>query len=209
MAIKTYDRLSHVYDLLAGSSEMPFINLGLELLRVEPGESVLEIGCGTGKALVELCQQVTKKGNVYGLDLSYGMLQAASKRLTEIRYLENAPLICGDGASLPYASGVFSSVFMSFTLELFDTPEIPLVLAESWRVLEPDGRIGVVAMLKPIQASLIVRLYEWLHAHFPTYVDCRPIIAGEMIRSAGFRLEKQLVKSMWGLPVELLLARKG
>lgn len=97
---------------------------------------------------------------------------------------------------------------MSFILELFDTPEIPLVLAECRRVLQPGGRLGVVVMMKTDHPEWIVRLYEWLHAHLPTYVDCRPIDGLGMIQAAGFRLEKRQVKSMWRLPVEVVVVRK-
>src|SRR4030042_1729739 len=50
----TYDRLSPIYDGLAGSSETQFMHQGLEMLGMNTGETVLEIGCGTGKAQVEL-----------------------------------------------------------------------------------------------------------------------------------------------------------
>jgi ubiquinone/menaquinone biosynthesis C-methylase UbiE len=207
-ARKAYDRLSDIYDLLAGSSETQFTHLGTEMLAVGLGESVLEIGSGTGKALVELCAQVGASGRVYALDLSPKMLHRAQDRLVSAGKLSQTSLLEGDGASLPYQNGSFIAVFLSFTLELFDTPEIPMVLAECQRVLKPEGRLGVVAMLKTTPPSPIVRLYEWFHARLPTYVDCRPINAHEIIQAAGFCVEKRNLKSMWGLPVEVVVARK-
>lgn len=204
-ARRAYNRLSHTYDLLTGASETRFIHQGLEMLAVGAGETVLEIGCGTGKALRELCHHTEK---VFGLDLAAGMLQVANERLTKDTYKGRVHLLCGDGAALPYADHSFSALFMSFTLELFDTPEIPLVLAECYRVLQPSGRLVVVSMLKTLQPGPAVRLYEWFHEHFPVYVDCRPIDAQGMIKTAGFKLEKRLVRSMWGLPVELVMVRK-
>jgi ubiquinone/menaquinone biosynthesis C-methylase UbiE len=204
-AKRAYNHLSRVYDLLAGSSETQFMHLGLEMLSVSGRETVLEIGCGTGKAVWELCHHT---GRVYGLDLAPGMLRVAHERLLKDNLEGRVHLLCGDGAVLPYSNHSFSALFMSFTLELFDTPEIPLVLAECHRVLQPGGRLGVVAMLKSDPPSRIVRLYEWFHEHFPTYVDCRPIDVKGMIQAAGFRLEKRQVRSMWGLPVELVMASK-
>ena len=204
-ARRAYNRLSRVYDLLTGSSETRFMHLGLEMLAVEAGETVLEIGCGTGKALWELCHHTER---MYGLDLAAGMLHVARERLSKENLEGRVHLLCGDGAALPYADHSFSALFISFTLELFDTPEIPLVLAESHRVLQPDGRLVVVSMLKTIKPGPAVRLYEWFHEHFPVYVDCRPIDAQGMIQTAGFKLEKRLMKSMWGLPVELVMVRK-
>jgi ubiquinone/menaquinone biosynthesis C-methylase UbiE len=119
---------------------------------------------------------------------------------------QRVTLLEGDGITLPYKSGSFNVVFLSFTLELFDTPEIPLVLAECQRVIQSPGRLGVVSMLKSDRQGLVERLYEWFHLHIPAYVDCRPIDAHRLIHEAGFSIEKRQVRSMWGLPVEILVA---
>jgi ubiquinone/menaquinone biosynthesis C-methylase UbiE len=203
-----YDRLSHWYDLLAGSSEAVHMRLGLELLAPQEGEAILEIGSGTGKALVSLCHSVGREGKVFGMDLSGGMLRVASRRLAEAGLTGQAYLLVGDGARLPYKDESFEAVFMSFTLELFDTPEMPEVLSECNRVLRPGGRLGVVSMLKSAQPGLAERLYEGAHAKLPAYVDCRPIEAQRLIQTAGFTLEKRQVRSMWGLPVEVVVEIK-
>ena len=206
IAKKSYDRLSHIYDWLAGSSETQFMHLGLEMLTINSRESILEMGPGTGKGLVEICHKVGESGKVYGLDLSRGMLQVAQDRLMKAGYEGRVRLLIGDGSLLPYADHAFSALFLCFTLELFDTPEIPQVLEECKRVLQPGGRLGVVCMLKTEQPGKIVRLYEWFHEKIPSYVDCRPINAREIIEKAGFSIQQHQLKSMWGLPVELVVA---
>ena len=163
--------------MLAGSSETPLMRRGLEMLAASEGESVLEIGCGTGKAQVELSARVGAAGSVFGIDLSSGMLRQAQARSLRTGMSNRVTLLQGDGAHLPFQSATLSAVFLSFTLELFDTLEIPLVLAECRRVLMPGGRLGVVSMLKTDPPGWTVRLYEWFHAHLPAYVDCRPIEA--------------------------------
>jgi ubiquinone/menaquinone biosynthesis C-methylase UbiE len=207
-AKKSYDRMSGIYDLLAGSSEGPLMRKGLEMLGVPPGEKVLEIGTGTGKAQIELCQQVGEKGLVYGMDLSSGMLRVARNNLAKVGFANRTHLLSGDGAWLPYASASFTAVFMSFTLELFDTPEILQVLGECWRVLKHGGRLGVVAMQQSEHPGWMLRLYEWFHEKLPNYVDCRPIDTASLIQDAGFNQEQQQFRSMWGLPVVLVVAKK-
>ena len=96
---------------------------------------------------------------------------------------------------------------MSFVLELFDTPAIPVVLRECRRALRANGRIVVVAVSKQERAGLVLRAFEWTHRHFPNLVDCRPIYARAALETAGFRIERTVQRNMW-VPVEIVLARR-
>lgn len=203
----SYNRLSGWYDLLAGSSERKYTEAGLALLDVAAGERALEIGCGTGHALVSLAQAAGNTGTVVGLDLSTGMLKVAGRTLQKAGGLAQAGLICADGLHLPFSGRSFDAILMSFTLELFDTPEIPRVLAECHRALRAGGRIGVVAMAKQKESRLMVRLYEWAHANYTKYADCRPIYVREPLQSAGFTITASRSMLMFGLPVDVVLAQ--
>lgn len=202
----SYDRLSRWYDWLAGSSERKYKEKGLDCLHVTLGESVLEIGYGTGEMIQELAQKVGGSGQVAGIDLSTGMFKVAQDKLKKAGLSEVANLACADAARLPFSGNFFDAVYMSFTLELFDTPEIPVVLQECRRVLRPHGRIAVVAMAKREAGSLMVRLYEWAHANFERYADCRPIYLQTSLEDAGFRITGKTEMSMFGLPVDIVLA---
>jgi ubiquinone/menaquinone biosynthesis C-methylase UbiE len=204
----SYNRLSKVYDLLAGESEKTYKDTGLQFLCVQPGEIVLEIGFGTGKTLVPLSRSVGATGKVYGLDISEGMLSVAGERLRKAGVFNRVDLKCGDAVRLTYPDRSFDAVFLCFTLELFDTLEIPIVLQECRRVLRPDGRICVVAMSKKGKPNLMTRLYDWCHEKIPNYVDCRPIYVQESLDAADFRTRETKLMLMWGLPVEIVLAKK-
>ena len=203
-----YDKISRVYDLLAEHSEGPVRRAGLDKLDARPGEKVLEIGFGTGHCLVSLAQSVGPTGKVYGLDLSEGMLRVARDNLHKAGLAERVELACGDAERLPYPSDGLDAIFMSFALELFDTPEIPKVLAECKRVLRPGGRIVVVGVSKEGEGGVILHVFEWTHRHFPNLVDCRPILVRQALEEAGFRVERAERKMMW-VPVEVVLAVKG
>jgi len=202
-----YDRMSRFYDLFAVTSERRFTGVGLQMLAAQAGENVLEIGFGTGHSLVALAQAVGGFGKVTGIDISKGMLRVTQSRLNQSGLAEQIDLRLGDAASLPFNSAGFEAVFMSFTLELFDLPEIPIVLKECRRVLRPGGRIGVVALAKKDKAA--VRIYEWAHAKFPDFIDCRPIYVHFVLEKAGFHISERAERIMWGLPVQIMVAQKS
>lgn len=181
----------------------------MELLHAREGERILEIGFGTGHCLLSLARDVGLSGRVYGVDLSQGMADIATTRLQKAGVMERVDLQVGDATSLPVPPASLDAVFMSFTLELFDTPEIPVVLNQCWKALRNGGRIVVVAMGQPEKPGAAVRIYEWFHARMPAAVDCRPIPAGRMVEEAGFLTSQKRSMSMWGLLVEIILAYKN
>ncbi len=199
-----YNQLSHFYDLLSDRAEASVRRAALKGLNPGPGNWALEIGPGSGHSLADLAKSVGREGWVVGVDLSEGMLLRARSRVRAEGH-HRVRLVQGDGASLPFRDSAFDAVLMCFTLELFDTPEIPTVLGECERVLKVGGRLAVAALSKTAGESVPLKLYEWSHRLFPRFANCRPIRPQEVIEKAGFRVdERQLLHA--GLPVELVVA---
>jgi ubiquinone/menaquinone biosynthesis C-methylase UbiE len=208
-AMIAYDRLSRWYDWLASGSERPLAELGLKKINVSSGETVLEIGFGTGHSLLVLATAVGEAGQVHGIDISHGMVKVAGGKIAHANMSQRISLEQGDAAVLPFHSNAFHAIFISFALELFDTSEISTVLLECRCVLRPGGRICVVAMTRDEQENLPQRIYEWFHQHLPAYVDCRPIFVRSVLDLAGFQMQEVVRKYMWGLPVDICVALKS
>jgi demethylmenaquinone methyltransferase/2-methoxy-6-polyprenyl-1,4-benzoquinol methylase len=204
-----YDRLSRLYDLLSAGFENRLKDLALHKLDARGGESVLEVGFGTGYALVRLARTVGDTGRVCGIDLSAGMLREARRKVGRAGLSGRVRLVQADARQLPFEPGVFDALFTSFTLELFQPGDMALVLSECRRVLRPRGRLAAVSLSSQGPASTMLRLYEWSHRHFPNIVDCRPIALAETLRAAGFTVTDAEVRVRLGLPAEVVAASKA
>lgn len=202
-----YDRLSGVYDLLAARFETPLITRALAALDARPGERLLEIGCGTGHALAALAEAVGPSGTVVGVDLSEHMLHRTAGLLERRRSPDATALVCGDAVSLPLADGWADKILMTFTLELFDTPEIPVVLGECLRILRPGGRLAVASLSRPANRWRSVQVYEWVHRRFPSFATCRPIHVEAGLARAGFAI-RDVARVVAVLPIEMVLAER-
>ena len=207
-AKRNYNRLSSWYDLLVGSTEKTYSRAGVQKLQVAEGETILEIGFGTGHSILEFARSVGESGRVFGIDLSDRMVEISQSRVFEAGFAGRVELRCGDALDLPYADGTFDAVFISFTLELFDTPELEPLLRQCHRALKRRGRLCVVAMAKHGTPGTMTKLYEWAHIRFPRLVDCRPIYAERLLESAGFTIDDVAALSLWGLPVDIVLSRR-
>jgi demethylmenaquinone methyltransferase/2-methoxy-6-polyprenyl-1,4-benzoquinol methylase len=207
-----YDRISSAYDLISDAGEGAARNKGIELLNLQPGEKVLDIGYGTGSAAIELAKRVGPSGQVWGIDISPGMNRVAEKKVQEAGLATTVKLEVGSALKLPYDDGAFDAVYMSFTLELFPEDDIVATLAEAKRVLHPGGRLAVVAMATArggAQDSMLEKTYKWTHRHFPHIVDCRPIDAEKFIADAGFSITTDDRLDIFTMPVAAVIARKS
>lgn len=205
----TYGWISRFYGLLEDRFERKVRERGLELLAVGEGEAVLEIGFGTGCSLVAIARSAGAGGRVCGIDLTPEMVALAGRRLGKKGLGGRVELREGDARQMPYESGQFDAVYMAAALELFDTPDIPVVLAEIKRVLKSGGRLGLVSMPKEgHEGSLIWKVYEWFHRAFPRYASCRPIYVEESVTSAGFGIVAAEEMKIAGVfPMKVVLAR--
>lgn len=202
-ARRYYDRISRFYDRLT-SSEAALIKQGTQLMAIQPDEKLLEIGCGTGRALRFFNKNLTGDGVRVGLDLSRQMLLRSQKK----NIIPAPLLIQGEGAFLPIQNDRFNAVFMAFTLELFSEQDIDAVLSECRRVLKPDGRLGVVA-LGGYPRTLGVRIYEQGHRLLPVAFDCRPIPLPALLETNGFQLIHAEKDINWGLPIHITVSTKS
>lgn len=204
-----YNRISRAYDLLADASEHAARTRGLDAVAARPGERVLEIGFGTGHALEALATSVGPDGCVVGVDVSDGMTDLTRRRLAQSDPAARVMLVLGDVRRLPCRDRAFDAVFMCFTLELIDPPEIPGVLAGIAQALVPGGRLGLVSLAARTHHNAVTRVYQWLHRRFPHFVDCQPIDVRRVLEDAGYRLTETADLSIWGLPVLVAVGTRG
>jgi ubiquinone/menaquinone biosynthesis C-methylase UbiE len=204
-----YDRISRWYDAIEGIWTRKSTDAGLRKLRAAEGETVLDIGFGTGHSVLALARSVGESGKVSGIDISPRMLDNTLAKVARSGYAERVELVLGDAAHLTFDKEFFDAVFMSFVLELFDTPEIAKVLSECRKVLKEGGRICVVSLSRSGRMKPMRGLYEWGHRKLPRLLDCRPIFLQASIENAGFRVLDASVTSIAGIPVEIVLATKN
>jgi ubiquinone/menaquinone biosynthesis C-methylase UbiE len=119
----------------------------LERLDLQPGQMVLDAGCGTGVDALLMAERVGKAGQVVGIDVSERMLAAAHTQATSL------PLtFCrADLCALPFADAVFDRGRADKTFQHLPDPRT--ALQEMIRVLKPGGRVVIA---DPDHDSLII-----------------------------------------------------
>jgi len=207
-ARQAYDRLSRYYDYTTGVFTRKYAEMALQRLSIVEGGTVLEIGFGTGYCLKLIAELVGQTGKVYGIDISSGMIEIAKRKLEKAGLVNRVELCCGDAVYLPFNDNTFDVVFISFTLEVFDTPEIPKVLEQIKKVLKPGGKLGVVSISKVNGEPIFLRFYGWIHNKWPKYFGSRPIYAEQALLDAEYHIESKEKIKIFRLPAEIIVAVK-
>ncbi|HKK27792.1 MAG TPA: methyltransferase domain-containing protein [Gemmatimonadota bacterium] len=137
-----YDLTANLYYLM-GFREWAYRKRAVEALRLRPGDTVVEICCGTGLNLPLLRRAVGPEGRVIGVDMTDAMLEKALKR-TAGRGWRNVELTLGDAAAYRFPERV-DGILSTFALTL--VPTYDRVIERGARALRDGGR-WVVADLK-------------------------------------------------------------
>jgi cytochrome P450 family 135 len=142
--VKGYDRVAPLYSTL----EPLYLIFPLArrkavaALKLKAGDTVLEIGAGTGRNLPYLVDAVGPTGTVIAVDASDGML-AQARKLSERHGWSNVQLLCHDASQLQLDGDVDAVLF---SLSYSVIPEPGPALARAWNLLAPSARLVVMDM---------------------------------------------------------------
>ena len=167
--------------------------LVLEELQIEPGMNVLDLGCGTGWATLEIAARLEGTGKVVGLDLSERMIEQAKQKLTGFRY-QNVVFTLQSASSMDYDDH-FDLVLSTNAFHHFvDKGE---VFSRVWRALKRDGSFLVqdicddFVLMKAL--DFIGKVGERAHVGSTTVGELK-----ELFLSAGFaNVKAKTLKLNW------------
>lgn len=162
-----YDFAANLYYLI-GFREAKYRKLAVAALKLRPGDTVVELGCGTGLDFTYLLDAVGKAGRVIGVDLTDAMLNQARRRVAQHGW-RNVSLFQADAADYVFPQGI-AGVLSTFALTL--VPAFDQVIARAAQVLAPAGRLVVLDFKQPRQWPLwVVKLGVWLTRPFGVTLD--------------------------------------
>ncbi len=113
----------------------------LDALAIVPGESVLEVGCGSGVIMRELARRTAGANRLIGRDMNPYLLREARALARREGLLDHIDFGEGHAEALPLADG---AVDVAFSSTVFEEGDADLMVSEIVRVTRPGGRIGIV-----------------------------------------------------------------
>ncbi|HEU4945052.1 MAG TPA: bifunctional demethylmenaquinone methyltransferase/2-methoxy-6-polyprenyl-1,4-benzoquinol methylase UbiE [Solirubrobacterales bacterium] len=147
---RMFDRVAARYDLLnslmSAGLHHRWRERAADQAELAPGDSVLDVCCGTGDLALELAGRVAPAGRVVGCDFSEPMLDLAREK-TARRGIEGVRYEWADALNLPYDAGRFDAVTVGFGVRNFADRDRGM--AEMTRVLRPGGRLVVLEFTEP------------------------------------------------------------
>ncbi len=130
----------------------------VSLARLSPGNSTLDVCCGTGDFALELAKAVGSTGTVIAIDFSEPMLEIARQKADRAG-LSQIDFVKADACDLPFADDSFDCAVVGFGLR--NIAEFGRAIAELSRVVKPGGRVISLEIfgIRTTWASAIWKLY--------------------------------------------------
>jgi demethylmenaquinone methyltransferase/2-methoxy-6-polyprenyl-1,4-benzoquinol methylase len=129
-----------------------------------PGDSALDVCCGTGDLALELSGRVSPGGSVVGCDFSEPMLDLAREKVAS-RGAKGVRFEWADALALPYDGERFDAVTVGFGVR--NLADLDRGLKEMARVLKPGGRLVILEITQPTRPPLSTFYSLWFDRIVP------------------------------------------
>lgn len=163
-----FDRIAGVYDLMnsamTAGMHHRWRTRAADAAALGPGDSALDVCCGTGDFTLELARRVGPSGSVIGSDFSEGMLEIARRKPADPDSA-TPTYEWGDALALPYDDASFDAVTVGFGVR--NLLELDKGIAEMSRVLKPGGRLVILEITNPQRPPLSTFFSIWFDRIVP------------------------------------------
>ena len=171
-----YDRFVGLFRL-AGARVSTYRRRAVEALSVSAGDTVVDLGCGTGGNFPWLERALTASGRVVGVDLTDAMLCEARHRVERAGWA-NVDLVEFDVADYEFSDTV-AGVLSTFAMTMVD--DYDGVIRRAAEALRPGGRLAILEMKRPEgKPDWMIRFGAWLLRPFgvrPDYAKRTPWVS--------------------------------
>ena len=196
------DYLSDYYDVLTPAERSEIRRKQIDLIGLEEGERVLEVGCGTGVLSFLSKLAVGETGEVAGIDIAPKMVARAEEKARKANL--DISFQVGSIDELPYADGSFDVVISSLMLHHLPMDVKRKGLGEVHRVLKDDGRFFLCDFCSPHPLTIIPMYLMMIWRPYTRYQLFGKL--PELVRESGFGTIRLLQK---GLFLEYYLIEKA
>lgn len=155
------------------AAHQPVIDLLMAEARLQPGERVLDVGCGTGPSLLAALPAVEPGGTVTGIDIAPPLVARAAERLPD-----HVELLTGDAGRHAYADGAYDVILSNFGLMFFD--DTRAAMANLRRATRPGGRLAATVWGPPPHNPWFTLPRRAVDAHVPDVPRPDPTGPGPM-----------------------------
>ncbi|WP_413200520.1 bifunctional demethylmenaquinone methyltransferase/2-methoxy-6-polyprenyl-1,4-benzoquinol methylase UbiE [Nostoc piscinale] len=151
-----FDSIAPVYDQLNNwlslGQHRIWKEMAIKWSGAKPGDTCIDLCCGSGDLALRLARRVGNTGNVYGVDFSPNLLATAQERSQQQYPQPVITWVEADVLNLPFANNQFDAATMGYGLR--NVTDIPQSLREIHRVLKPGGKAAILDFHRPNNQQL-------------------------------------------------------